>query len=119
MISLFVNGYLFHQVGRDKSSLPQGLLGLKSEPLEAPETESAPCFLSQKPRATRNANHYGGTANSRQEYNISESINERLVSDQRLQKKRLNERLKRPFVQWLHLTYVVCLSSPGLTSLCL
>ncbi|XP_012676862.2 laminin subunit alpha-4 [Clupea harengus] len=65
------------KVGRDKSSLPQGLLGLKSEPLEAPETESAPCFLSQKPRATRNANHYGGTANSRQEYNISESINER------------------------------------------
>ncbi|XP_076129263.1 laminin subunit alpha-4 [Alosa pseudoharengus] len=65
------------KVGRDKSSLPQGLLGLKSEPLEAPQTEVAPCILSQRPRATRHAHQYGGTANSRQEYNISESINQR------------------------------------------
>lgn len=65
------------KVGRDKSSIPQGLLSLKTEPLEAPQTEVAPCVLSQKPRATRHAHHYAGTANSRQEYNISESINQR------------------------------------------
>lgn len=65
------------KVGRDKSSLPQEPLGLKSGPLEPPEVDAAPCALSQKPRATRNAFHYGGTANSRQEFNISESISER------------------------------------------
>ncbi|XP_063079180.1 laminin subunit alpha-4 [Engraulis encrasicolus] len=65
------------KVSRDKSSLPQGPLGLKSGPLEPPELDATPCVLSQKPRATRNAYHYGGTANSRQEFNISESISER------------------------------------------
>lgn len=79
MITLLVSVYLFLQVGRDKSNIPQGLLSLKTEPLEAPQTEVAPCVLSQKPRATRHAHHYAGTANSRQEYNISESINQRLV----------------------------------------
>ncbi|XP_030626950.1 laminin subunit alpha-4 [Chanos chanos] len=66
------------KVGRDKSSVPHGLLALKSDPLDAPDTEVAPCYLSQRPRATRHAYHYGGTANSRHEYtNIAESIRER------------------------------------------
>uniref|UniRef100_A0AAY4BMX2 Laminin subunit alpha-4 n=1 Tax=Denticeps clupeoides TaxID=299321 RepID=A0AAY4BMX2_9TELE len=67
------------KVSRDKSSLPQGLAGLKSEPgLETPEAESASCYLSPKPRATRNAHHYSGTANSRSEYaDVAASINER------------------------------------------
>uniref|UniRef100_A0AAY4BP01 Laminin subunit alpha 4 n=1 Tax=Denticeps clupeoides TaxID=299321 RepID=A0AAY4BP01_9TELE len=50
-----------------------------SEPgLETPEAESASCYLSPKPRATRNAHHYSGTANSRSEYaDVAASINER------------------------------------------
>ncbi|KAG9347438.1 hypothetical protein JZ751_005005 [Albula glossodonta] len=66
------------KVGRDKSSLPHGPAGLKSDPLEAPETEVQPCYLSSKPRATHNAYHYGGNGNSRHEYmNIPESFSER------------------------------------------
>ncbi|XP_036405732.1 laminin subunit alpha-4 [Megalops cyprinoides] len=66
------------KVGRDKSSLPQGPAGLKIDPLEAPEVEATPCYLSSKPRATGHAYHYGGTGNSRQEYvDTPESISER------------------------------------------
>ncbi|KAJ8385950.1 hypothetical protein AAFF_G00179120, partial [Aldrovandia affinis] len=66
------------KVGRDKTSVLQGPAGLKSDPLEPPETEATPCYLSLKPRATQHAYHYGGTGNSRQEYmDIPESFSER------------------------------------------
>ncbi|XP_016106182.1 laminin subunit alpha-4 [Sinocyclocheilus grahami] len=53
------------KVGRDESSLPHGL---KNNPLDAPETEAASCYLSSRPRVTRHAHHYGGFAHSRHEY---------------------------------------------------
>uniref|UniRef100_A0A671QKS5 Laminin, alpha 4 n=1 Tax=Sinocyclocheilus anshuiensis TaxID=1608454 RepID=A0A671QKS5_9TELE len=53
------------QVGRDESSLPHGL---KNNPLDAPETEVASCYLSSRPRVTRHAHHYGGFAHSRHDY---------------------------------------------------
>uniref|UniRef100_A0A671QHU2 Laminin, alpha 4 n=1 Tax=Sinocyclocheilus anshuiensis TaxID=1608454 RepID=A0A671QHU2_9TELE len=53
------------KVGRDESSLPHGL---KNNPLDAPETEVASCYLSSRPRVTRHAHHYGGFAHSRHEY---------------------------------------------------
>uniref|UniRef100_A0A674CSY2 Laminin subunit alpha-4-like n=1 Tax=Salmo trutta TaxID=8032 RepID=A0A674CSY2_SALTR len=53
---------------KDKSNLPKGLLGLNSDDQEPGETEETPCYLSPRPRATRHAHHYGGTANSRQEF---------------------------------------------------
>uniref|UniRef100_A0A8C7U775 Laminin subunit alpha-4 n=1 Tax=Oncorhynchus mykiss TaxID=8022 RepID=A0A8C7U775_ONCMY len=56
------------KVGRDKSNLPKGLLGLNSDEQKPGETEDTPCYLSPRPRATRHAHHYGGTANSRQEF---------------------------------------------------
>uniref|UniRef100_A0A6Q2XBZ2 Laminin, alpha 4 n=1 Tax=Esox lucius TaxID=8010 RepID=A0A6Q2XBZ2_ESOLU len=41
-------------------------------------TEETPCHLSPQPRATRNAHHYGGTANSRLEFtDIPGSFSER------------------------------------------
>uniref|UniRef100_A0A671QI51 Laminin, alpha 4 n=1 Tax=Sinocyclocheilus anshuiensis TaxID=1608454 RepID=A0A671QI51_9TELE len=49
----------------DESSLPHGL---KNNPLDAPETEVASCYLSSRPRVTRHAHHYGGFAHSRHEY---------------------------------------------------
>uniref|UniRef100_A0A4W5NB18 Laminin, alpha 4 n=1 Tax=Hucho hucho TaxID=62062 RepID=A0A4W5NB18_9TELE len=52
---------------KDKSNLPKGLLGLNSDDQEPGETKETPCYLSPRPRATRHAHHYGGTANSRQE----------------------------------------------------
>uniref|UniRef100_A0A3P9ABY1 Laminin, alpha 4 n=1 Tax=Esox lucius TaxID=8010 RepID=A0A3P9ABY1_ESOLU len=66
------------KVGRDKSNLPQGLMGLKSDGANPAETEETPCHLSPQPRATRNAHHYGGTANSRLEFtDIPGSFSER------------------------------------------
>uniref|UniRef100_A0A674D4D0 Laminin subunit alpha-4-like n=1 Tax=Salmo trutta TaxID=8032 RepID=A0A674D4D0_SALTR len=53
---------------KDKSNQPQGLLGLNSDDQEPGETEETPCYLSARPHATRHAHHYGGIANSRQEY---------------------------------------------------
>uniref|UniRef100_A0A674CUT2 Laminin subunit alpha-4-like n=1 Tax=Salmo trutta TaxID=8032 RepID=A0A674CUT2_SALTR len=61
-----------------KSNLPKGLLGLNSDDQEPGETEETPCYLSPRPRATRHAHHYGGTANSRQEFtDIPGSLSER------------------------------------------
>uniref|UniRef100_A0A674D4A9 Laminin subunit alpha-4-like n=1 Tax=Salmo trutta TaxID=8032 RepID=A0A674D4A9_SALTR len=63
---------------QDKSNQPQGLLGLNSDDQEPGETEETPCYLSARPHATRHAHHYGGIANSRQEYtDIPESLAER------------------------------------------
>uniref|UniRef100_A0A4W5N3V4 Laminin subunit alpha 4 n=1 Tax=Hucho hucho TaxID=62062 RepID=A0A4W5N3V4_9TELE len=53
---------------QNKSNQPQGMLGLNSDDQESGETEETPCYLSARPHATRHAHHYGGIANSRQEY---------------------------------------------------
>uniref|UniRef100_A0A667Z543 Laminin, alpha 4 n=1 Tax=Myripristis murdjan TaxID=586833 RepID=A0A667Z543_9TELE len=58
--------------------LPLGLMGLKSDDEEPSEADVTPCYLSSSPRATRQAYHYGGTANSRQQYTeLPESLSER------------------------------------------
>uniref|UniRef100_A0A4W6BRT8 Laminin, alpha 4 n=1 Tax=Lates calcarifer TaxID=8187 RepID=A0A4W6BRT8_LATCA len=55
----------------DKSSLPLGL-SLISEP------NMEPCYLSSSPRASPQAFHYGGIANSRQHYkDLPDSLSER------------------------------------------
>uniref|UniRef100_A0A667Z6E9 Laminin, alpha 4 n=1 Tax=Myripristis murdjan TaxID=586833 RepID=A0A667Z6E9_9TELE len=59
------------KVSRDMPSLPLGLMGLKSDDEEPSEADVTPCYLSSSPRATRQAYHYGGTANSRQQYTES------------------------------------------------
>lgn len=66
------------KVSRDKSILPLGLMELKSDDQEPSELNIAPCYLSLRPRATRQAYHYGGIANSRQHYaDLPESLSER------------------------------------------
>uniref|UniRef100_A0A668A1C6 Laminin, alpha 4 n=2 Tax=Myripristis murdjan TaxID=586833 RepID=A0A668A1C6_9TELE len=66
------------KVSRDMPSLPLGLMGLKSDDEEPSEADVTPCYLSSSPRATRQAYHYGGTANSRQQYTeLPESLSER------------------------------------------
>lgn len=67
-----------HKVTRDKSSVPPGLMELKSDDQEPSEPNVEPCYLSSSPRATRQAFHYGGIANSRQHYaDIPDSLSER------------------------------------------
>ncbi|XP_036438439.1 laminin subunit alpha-4 isoform X1 [Colossoma macropomum] len=62
------------KVGRDQPGMPQGILGQQA----APETEATPCHLSSRPRASRHAHQYSGSAHSRREYGgVSESIRER------------------------------------------
>uniref|UniRef100_A0A673AYD3 Laminin, alpha 4 n=1 Tax=Sphaeramia orbicularis TaxID=375764 RepID=A0A673AYD3_9TELE len=65
------------KVNRDRSSVPLGLMELKSD--EAPsEADITPCYLSSNPRGTRQAYHYGGIANSRQHYtDLPESLSKR------------------------------------------
>uniref|UniRef100_A0AAQ4NQ22 Laminin, alpha 4 n=1 Tax=Gasterosteus aculeatus aculeatus TaxID=481459 RepID=A0AAQ4NQ22_GASAC len=53
---------------REMSSLPLGLMELKSDDQEPYDLNVEPCYLSSSPRATRQAFHYGGLANSRQHY---------------------------------------------------
>uniref|UniRef100_A0A673B3I5 Laminin, alpha 4 n=1 Tax=Sphaeramia orbicularis TaxID=375764 RepID=A0A673B3I5_9TELE len=62
---------------QDRSSVPLGLMELKSD--EAPsEADITPCYLSSNPRGTRQAYHYGGIANSRQHYtDLPESLSKR------------------------------------------
>ncbi|CAN9507589.1 unnamed protein product [Ophioblennius macclurei] len=60
------------KVTKDKPSIPPGL---KSD---NPELSVETCYLSSSPRATSQAFHYGGIANSRQHYSdIPESFSER------------------------------------------
>uniref|UniRef100_A0A8D0A1L0 Laminin, alpha 4 n=1 Tax=Sander lucioperca TaxID=283035 RepID=A0A8D0A1L0_SANLU len=60
------------------SSLPLGLMELKSDDQEPSELNIKPCYLSSSPRATRQAFHYGGIANSRQHYtDLPDSLSER------------------------------------------
>uniref|UniRef100_UPI0037E8F82A laminin subunit alpha-4 n=1 Tax=Semicossyphus pulcher TaxID=241346 RepID=UPI0037E8F82A len=66
------------KVSRDQSSLPLGLMELKSDDQEPSELNIEPCYLSSSPRATRQAFHYGGIANSRQHYtDLPDSLSER------------------------------------------
>ncbi|XP_041661405.1 laminin subunit alpha-4 [Cheilinus undulatus] len=66
------------QVNRDRSSLPLGLMELKSDDQEPSEPNIEPCYLSSSPRAARQAFHYGGIANSRQHYmDLPDSFSER------------------------------------------
>ncbi|XP_069017816.1 LOW QUALITY PROTEIN: laminin subunit alpha-4 [Embiotoca jacksoni] len=66
------------KVTRDKSSLPLGLMELKSDHQGQPEPNLQPCYLSSSPRAARQAFHYGGIANSRQHYaDLPDSLSER------------------------------------------
>uniref|UniRef100_A0A8D0ABB7 Laminin, alpha 4 n=1 Tax=Sander lucioperca TaxID=283035 RepID=A0A8D0ABB7_SANLU len=61
-----------------KISLPLGLMELKSDDQEPSELNIKPCYLSSSPRATRQAFHYGGIANSRQHYtDLPDSLSER------------------------------------------
>ncbi|KAG7244185.1 hypothetical protein INR49_004258 [Caranx melampygus] len=65
------------KVTRDKSSLPLGLMELKSDE-EPSELDKEPCYLSSTPRASQQAFHYGGIANSRQHYSdLPDSFSER------------------------------------------
>ncbi|XP_073348955.1 laminin subunit alpha-4 [Pagrus major] len=67
-----------HKVSREKSSLPLGLMELKSDDQKPSEGNTEPCYLSTSPRATRQAFHYGGIANSRQHYTaLPDSLSER------------------------------------------
>ncbi|XP_046877503.1 laminin subunit alpha-4 [Hypomesus transpacificus] len=66
------------KVGRDESSHPQSMLGLKRDEEADPEMEATPCYLSSRPRASLHAHRYGGTAHSRQEYtHLPPSLSER------------------------------------------
>ncbi|XP_031717419.1 laminin subunit alpha-4 [Anarrhichthys ocellatus] len=66
------------KVSREKSSLPLGLMELKSDDQEPLELNDEPCYLSSSPRATRKAFHYGGIANSRQHYtDLPDSLSKR------------------------------------------
>ncbi|XP_070705268.1 laminin subunit alpha-4 [Pempheris klunzingeri] len=66
------------KVSRERSSLPLGLMELRSDDQEPSELNVDPCYLSSSPRATRQAFHYGGIANSRQHYtDLPDSISER------------------------------------------
>ncbi|XP_049913643.1 laminin subunit alpha-4 [Epinephelus moara] len=67
-----------HKASRDKSSQPLGLMELRSDDEEPSELNIEPCYLSSSPRATRQAFHYGGIANSRQHYiDLPDSFSER------------------------------------------
>ncbi|XP_060907248.1 laminin subunit alpha-4 [Labrus mixtus] len=66
------------QISRDPSSLPLGLTELRSDDQEPSEANIEPCYLSSSPRATRQAFHYGGIADSRQQYtDLPEIFSER------------------------------------------
>ena len=52
----------------------------KSDEQKPSEGNTEPCYLSTSPRATRQAFHYGGIANSRQHYtDLPDSLSERYV----------------------------------------
>lgn len=66
------------KVTRDRSSLPLGLMELKSDEAESSEQHVELCYLSTSPRATQQAFHYDSIANSRQHYtDITGSLSER------------------------------------------
>ncbi|KAM7367556.1 hypothetical protein PAMP_013845 [Pampus punctatissimus] len=66
------------KVSSGKSNLPLGLMELKSDDQEPLELNIMPCYLSSSPRASHQAYHYGGIANSRQHYtDLPESLSVR------------------------------------------
>ncbi|KAK2856644.1 hypothetical protein Q5P01_005379 [Channa striata] len=66
------------KVTRDRSSHGPGLRELNDEPSESSQPNIKPCNLSLSPRATRQAFHYGGIANSRQHYtDLPDSLSDR------------------------------------------
>uniref|UniRef100_A0A671UK79 Laminin, alpha 4 n=1 Tax=Sparus aurata TaxID=8175 RepID=A0A671UK79_SPAAU len=67
-----------HKVKTLRSGLPLGLMEPKSDEQKPSEGNTEPCYLSTSPRATRQAFHYGGIANSRQHYtDLPDSLSER------------------------------------------
>ena len=75
---------MLSQASRE-SGLPPGLMELKSDDQEV---HDEPCYLSSSPRATRQAFHYGGIANSRQHYtDLPESLSKRYASQSKLKVK--------------------------------
>lgn len=66
------------KVGRDKSTLPLGLMELRSDEAEGSEPNTEFCTLSLSPKGSHQGFHYGGIANSRQHYtDLPESFSER------------------------------------------
>lgn len=86
---------------------------LKSDDQEPSELNRAPCFLSSRPRATRQAYHYGGIANSRQHYaDFPQSLSERYVKVKFVQEPLLRVHFRHVFSvkgffvcthDWMHL----------------
>uniref|UniRef100_A0A8D3BQJ4 Laminin subunit alpha-4 n=1 Tax=Scophthalmus maximus TaxID=52904 RepID=A0A8D3BQJ4_SCOMX len=67
-----------HRNNTSRSNLPLGLMELTSDSQEPPELNTEPCYLSSSPRASQQAFHYGGIANSRQHYiDLPDSLSER------------------------------------------
>ncbi|XP_068198931.1 laminin subunit alpha-4 isoform X2 [Antennarius striatus] len=66
------------KVNKEKPSTPLSLMELRSDEQDPPEVKIRPCYLSSSPRATRQAFHYGGIANSRQHYtDLPDSFSQR------------------------------------------
>uniref|UniRef100_A0A8B9RIA2 Laminin, alpha 4 n=1 Tax=Astyanax mexicanus TaxID=7994 RepID=A0A8B9RIA2_ASTMX len=66
------------KVGRDKTGVLQGILGLQSDPIAAPEAEAKPCYMIPQSQANTHAHQFSGSAHSRQEYDgVAEGIRER------------------------------------------
>ncbi|XP_030303804.1 laminin subunit alpha-4 [Calypte anna] len=64
------------KVGRDKDKISQPSIGLKK--YQEANTQDTHCHLSMNPKATKHAYQFGGTANSRQEFDhIPKDFNER------------------------------------------
>ncbi|XP_071597234.1 laminin subunit alpha-4 [Heliangelus exortis] len=64
------------KVGRDKDKISQPSIGLKK--YQEVNTQDTHCHLSMNPKATKHAYQFGGTANSRQEFDhIPKDFNER------------------------------------------
>uniref|UniRef100_A0A8B9L3L4 Laminin, alpha 4 n=1 Tax=Astyanax mexicanus TaxID=7994 RepID=A0A8B9L3L4_ASTMX len=62
----------------DKTGVLQGILGLQSDPIAAPEAEAKPCYMIPQSQANTHAHQFSGSAHSRQEYDgVAEGIRER------------------------------------------
>lgn len=73
-----VNGFLSVKVGRDKDKVSQPSTGLKKLYQEVNMQKDPQCHLPMNPKATEHAYQFGGTANSRQEFDhIPKDFSER------------------------------------------
>lgn len=76
---------MLSQVTGGRSSVPVGLMELRSDEQEPSEGKVEPCYFSSSPRAARQAFHYGGIASSRQHYtDLPDSLSERYVESRTL-----------------------------------